>query len=216
MKRAFLGVSLVAVVSLAASIAGAATVTNVDNVPAAWGHVNLGTTLSTGDGGVWALPPTIRAGNIDGITRSPFDGSGNGGVPVNAGWAAIPYYAVGPDNPFNPAVLNFARDQQAFSFLWGSVDNYNELTFLDNNVVVATVLWSDLAGAQIGVGASFVRVTDLIFDQIRFLSSPNNYFEFSNIETSPVPIPAALPLFGSVLAGMGLFRWWKRRTPATA
>jgi hypothetical protein len=26
-----------------------------------------------------------------------------------------------------------------------------------------------------------------------------------------VPVPAALPLFGSALAAMGIFRWWRRR-----
>jgi hypothetical protein len=98
------------------------------------------------------------------------------------------------------------------------VDDYNELAFFlnGNPIPVLTVLWSDLAGAEIGGGSSFVRVTDIVFDQIRFFSSPNNAFEFSNIETAPVPLPAALPLFGSVLAGMGFFRWWKRRSTAAA
>ena len=33
--------------------------------------------------------------------------------------------------------------------------------------------------------------------------------EFASV--SPVPLPAALPLFITVLAGMGFLRWWKRR-----
>ena len=32
-----------------------------------------------------------------------------------------------------------------------------------------------------------------------------------NEAVSPVPLPAAFPLFGSALAGLGGFGWWKRR-----
>ncbi|MCG8544181.1 MAG: VPLPA-CTERM sorting domain-containing protein [Alphaproteobacteria bacterium] len=35
---------------------------------------------------------------------------------------------------------------------------------------------------------------------------------FSNV--SPVPVPAALPLFLTMLAGMAGLRWWRRRTTA--
>ncbi|MCG8547570.1 MAG: hypothetical protein MJE12_25510, partial [Alphaproteobacteria bacterium] len=38
------------------------------------------------------------------------------------------------------------------------------------------------------------------------------HFRMNVIEgPSPVPLPAALPLFLTVLAGMGFLRWWKRR-----
>jgi hypothetical protein len=33
---------------------------------------------------------------------------------------------------------------------------------------------------------------------------------------TPVPVPAALPLFGSALAAMGIFRWWRRRKTVLA
>ena len=32
-----------------------------------------------------------------------------------------------------------------------------------------------------------------------------------NIELTPVPVPAALPLLGSVIAGFGFFGWLRRR-----
>ena len=42
---------------------------------------------------------------------------------------------------------------------------------------------------------------------------PNNEYRSFNVtgSISPVPLPAALPLFLTMLAGMGLLRWWKRR-----
>lgn len=35
------------------------------------------------------------------------------------------------------------------------------------------------------------------------------------LEVSPVPLPAALPLFASILAGSGLIAWRRKRKPAT-
>ena len=38
-----------------------------------------------------------------------------------------------------------------------------------------------------------------------------NGLVFDAAEVSAVPLPAALPLFGSVIAGVGLLGWWRRR-----
>jgi hypothetical protein len=45
-------------------------------------------------------------------------------------------------------------------------------------------------------------------------NDPNN-FTFALATLSPVPVPAALPLFVSGLGGLGLFGW-RRRTKTTA
>ena len=37
-----------------------------------------------------------------------------------------------------------------------------------------------------------------------------------NISIAATPLPAALPLFGSVLGAFGLFSWFRRRLTATA
>lgn len=39
---------------------------------------------------------------------------------------------------------------------------------------------------------------------------------FLTIETSPVPLPAALPMFASALAGGGLMAWRRKRKAAKA
>jgi hypothetical protein len=35
-------------------------------------------------------------------------------------------------------------------------------------------------------------------------------------DVTPVPLPAAFPLFGAALAAMGVFRWWRRRAAVAA
>ncbi|MCG8544180.1 MAG: VPLPA-CTERM sorting domain-containing protein [Alphaproteobacteria bacterium] len=49
--------------------------------------------------------------------------------------------------------------------------------------------------------------------ELRFVHSAtdNNGIKLDNVSVSAVPLPAALPLFLTMLAGMGLLRWWKRR-----
>ena len=46
---------------------------------------------------------------------------------------------------------------------------------------------------------------------IRIGVAPNFMPVIGSLTPVPVPVPAALPLFGSALAAMGIFRWWRRR-----
>ena len=217
MKRALVSLSLAAVLSFALSSAQAATVTYVNEANGAtpWSNVFGGTRIDDGSsldvGGTWATTPHIVAGSNN-TTRSPYDGSdppnppANQTDPINAGWASIDYYVVGPSHTPIEATLNFlSKDQDAFSFLWGSVDPYNSIEFLNNGVqqLLLTTLTPGMGGAETGVGAGFVSVVDIIFDQIIFRSTAQNALEFANIITSPVPIPPALVLFGSALVGLG-------------
>jgi hypothetical protein len=217
MRRALLGLSLAAVLSFALSSAQAASV-QVLNTTNPWTQVDLGNTTNT-FGGTWDVPANIRTGSIGDVTRSPFDGSG-GDNSSPANWEDLAYFAVGPSNAPSPALLEFATGQTSLTFLWGSVDDYNTVTFLD---AASTVLFSinsdDLLAAappvvQFGIGAALVRIFgfDTPFFGIQF-SSSKNAFEFSNIvTTTAVPIPPALLLFGSALAGLGYLMRRRRDT----
>jgi len=213
MKRALISLSLAATLSFALSTAQAATVVVLD-ASDAWNNpqVNLAQTTDL-SGGTWVgAGASVRAGNDDGDFRSPFDPSGGNNPPPN--WEQLAYFAVGPTNPLNPATLDFDTAQKSLTFLWGSVDDYNTLEFLDDlGVVVLTVTSATLIGEQGGgVGAALVSVTDILFHGLRFTSIPSNAFEFSNIVTTPVPIPPALVLFGSALAGLGYLMRRRRET----
>jgi hypothetical protein len=214
MRRALLSLSLAAVLSLALSSAQAAVVQVLDATNA-WDNPQVNLAQTTGlSGGTWQAgqAASTRQGNDDGDFRSPFDGSGGNSTPDD--WEQLTYFAVGPTNPFNPATLEFDKGQTSLTLLWGSVDDYNTLEFLDDvGAVILTVTSATLSGEQGGgVGAALVSVTDILFHGIRFTSIPNNAFEFSNIVTTAVPIPPALVLFGSALAGLGYLMRRRRAT----
>ncbi|MBL4666819.1 MAG: hypothetical protein JKY04_05530 [Sneathiella sp.] len=99
----------------------------------------------------------------------------------------------------------FGESYSEVSFLWGSVDHYNEVLFKNSGVLV------DILGGQLvidaGVPADEMSVSITIlamaaFDTIIFKSS-QNAFEYSNLAVSAIPLPATLPLYGAGLMVLG-------------
>lgn len=94
--------------------------------------------------------------------------------------------------------MTFAANQTSLSLLWGSVDDYNVVEFWDDEVQIGSITGSDVT-TTVGLGAAFVSITGVSFDEVRF-GSDTNAFEFSSV--SAVPIPAAAWLFASALLGL--------------
>ncbi len=71
------------------------------------------------------------------------------------------------------------------------------------------------AGGNQGVaGTTYAYFTSTTpFTTVLFASSHNS-FEFDDVSVSAVPLPAALPLFGVALAGLGVMRRRRVRKPA--
>jgi hypothetical protein len=208
MRRSLMIVASIAGMTFAASNANALTATNVDNVTAAWSHVDLTNTLDL-SGGAWVgTSPSMQMGSSVNDYRSPFDGSDSGGV-TPTDWQDIPYWSVGPTpNATQTADLKFGGDRTFFSLLWGSIDDYNLLEFFRGGSSVGSVPYTDLVGPGTPrLGASFVTVTDLVFDEVKF-SSNTNAFEFANVVATP--LPASLLLFLSGVGGLGFLS--RRRT----
>lgn len=208
------------VVGVFASNANAITITNVTQdlvtVPVSGSQI-------TPDFGVTGIvdqvtpPPT---GSVDGVYRSPWQTTADVNLP-QANTAAGLYTSVRSGD------AGFNLTGTSLSLFWGSPDTYNSITFFtgaSGTGSSVTELGSALGYAHLGHGHDQVSIfLDTIFNSV-VLSSTSPAFEFANLTAScgpegsgcippaATPLPAALPLFGSIIAGAGgVFRWRKKR-----
>ena len=105
------------------------------------------------------------------------------------------------------AIFTFTEPVSAVSFDWGSIDTYNTLLVTTTKGQTLTITGSELTsdnGNQGSGGSDFIKITSALGDiQKLTLESNGIAFEAGNFAVSAVPLPAALPMFGLTLAGIG-------------
>lgn len=96
------------------------------------------------------------------------------------------------------------------SFVWGSPDSWNELSFYDGATLVDSITGSSIVTQSNVAGAYVTLSTALSFDRVVFASLYNNAFEYAfpkDYVASAVPVPAAgLLAMGGIAALAGLKR----------
>jgi len=99
-------------------------------------------------------------------------------------------------------------------FTWGSVDPYNSISFYDasNNLIdtiggATIIAGAGLTASDPGVnGSVYANFTSATGIAKIIMNSSINAFEVDNISVAQLPLPAALPMFGAALMGLGGFR----------
>ncbi len=113
---------------------------------------------------------------------------------------------VNSPGPAGTAVYNLNPGQHVFGFTWGTVDSFNNLVLTATNATYAlsgTDLVNNIPSLTTGPDQADVIFNDTAGTILSAtFTSGGNSFEVANFE-SAVPLPAALPLFGSALVGAG-------------
>lgn len=131
-----------------------------------------------------------------------------------SGADTTPYLTVPSDKSSGSAELSFGTTYNYFGLFWGSMDNYNSLSFYNGTNLVASYTGSDVANPNAANGNqsapstnSYVNFLDLPdFDKVRFTST-SYAFEVDNVAVGHVvPVPGSLLLSGIGLAGLSRIR----------
>ncbi len=206
------------------SVGGAPTGVVKDNLNSlALTPGDVANTQVTATGVTVSFNPTARAvqGSSSGFFAAPFL-SGNNGVGFGPGGTDQPNGATTTTYVTSGSTGNGGNDSITFllpanggvgylyfGLLWGSVDDYNTLSFFDGATLVGSIDGTDVVASPNGnqgvSGTLYVNITSTVaFDRVVATSS-QFAFEIENIaynETVPVPAPAALGLFGVGLLGL--------------
>jgi hypothetical protein len=157
----------------------------------------------------------VVQGAENAVYAAPFVSGSNGlgfGSPNQPGGADTTRYL---STGIGSVVLEFSSSQTYFGLLWGSVDNYNTLSFYSGGNLVGAFngldVWASANGNQGEQGTFYVNFTDLngSFDKI-VASSTQYAFEFDNIAYNTgngVPdTGATVAMLGLAFAGMAALR----------
>jgi hypothetical protein len=204
----------IAATTLSATIGGtpivAGTYVNFDSLARTGGTTDEGITVSYSGIGAG----TIAVPNVVGKYAAPYISGGNGTLFGNTqadGRGVTPYLSTG----IGQVTLQLDQYHNYFGLLWGSVDDYNTLSFYDGATLLFSYTGLDVdqlaKGNQGADGTFYVNInSDTGFNRV-VASSTRYGFEFDNValDANLVPPAEVLPIpephtYVMLLAGLVL------------
>ena len=160
--------------------------------------------------------------------RSPYEDNVDGNA--GAAYSALSQNSAGAGT----ATYNISGGTTALSFLWGSPDDYNFIAFYTGYNGTGSLISTTGANSGYFTGTDLscyattcnrlhwdevVFSSDTLFRSFVLSDNGTAAFEYGipkiNQEIGITPLPAALPLFGTAITGLGLLGWSRRKKRKT-
>jgi hypothetical protein len=190
------------------------------------GSPNYAHSLSIdGSGSLKGHSYNFHGGGINGKVTGTFDGNSFVGAQASVGNGGIDL-STGIGGKSASATFSLSQPAHYFGFQWNEADAGDTITFYGTDGSKLGVVDGDdlLSHSKQGDNGSYyanftsnLPIGKIVLSTTNGKNGLGNKFDVNCIEISSVPVPAALPMFGAAIAGLGaLSKRRRRKAAATA
>ena len=140
----------------------------------------------------------VSSGNSPNQASSPFTNT-------SLQYTVLSFGSAGPGS----ATYDTTTAPVQFSFLWGSPDSFNTVSFLDGTTVVGSYTGTTIGDPFTAQGYDAITFSIAGITSVVFSNSGQAAFEYADVV--PAPLPPTVYMLGGGLVLLGFFAWRKKR-----